>query len=253
MSPQVSAALSRRLDDRDEDVRLFVTYAASRQFDDKGKLSRQDKNLRNVLASRNCKLVTYVVNKFYNKKKEHKQIREDLLQEGSFGLISAVEKFDPHRGYKFSTYATWWIRHSINNYLLSQDPLLHVPSHIRTAQNKFLGILREKNIALKDFDPSKLEAEHGISDKRLESIQASLKSKWISSMEEHVSSDNADTKLTIKDLLVDESRIPSDSQIDYKMLVDYVKIALEKLSERERNIILLRYDVIQTVDTKEGS
>jgi DNA-directed RNA polymerase sigma subunit (sigma70/sigma32) len=124
ISEQAAKKLSKNLDDRDEDLRLFVLYATTRVVDANGKLVNQDKNLRNALANRNCKLVTYVVNKFYNKKFEHKQIREDLLQEGNFGLISAVEKFDPHRGVRFSTYATWWIRHAINNYLLSQDLVL---------------------------------------------------------------------------------------------------------------------------------
>ena len=253
MTPQMSASLSKKLDDRDEDAKLFVTYAATRQLDDCGKLVQQDKNLRNILANRNCKLVTYVVNKFYNKKTEHKQIREDLLQEGGFGLISAVEKFDPARGFRFSTYATWWIRHAINNYLLSQDPQLHVPSHIRTAQNKVLRTMREKKLGFQDLVGENAEML-GVSEKMLESINASLRSKWVSSMEDAVKvagQGNNDQKVSLKDLLVDEETIASDSVMDYKTLVEFVKRGLSKLSTRERNIILLRYDVIQAVAPKE--
>jgi RNA polymerase primary sigma factor len=253
ISPKASAALSKNLDDRAEDMLLFIRYADTRVLDDKGKLVKQDKNLRNILANRNCKLVTYVVNKFYNKKKEHKQIREDLLQEGSFGLISAVEKFDPKRGCKFSTYATWWIRHAINNYLLSQDPHLHVPSHIRTAQNKVLKVMREKDMSFKDLIEENA-AELGVSEKMLESINSSLKSKWISSMDDVMpsgASKDAGGKVTLKDLLVDEEATGSDSLTDYKTLVGMVKRGLQTLSERERNIILLRYDVIQAVAAKK--
>lgn len=252
ISPQASIALSKKLDDRDEDSKLFITYATTRVLDEKGKLVNQDKNLRNILANRNCKLVTYVVNKFYNKKMEHKQIREDLLQEGSFGLISAVEKFNPHLGFKFSTYATWWIRHAINNYLLSQDPQVHVPSHIRTAQNKVLKAMKEKNMSFQDLVEENA-SELGVSEKMLGSINSSLKSKWISSLEETVARTGDDNrKITLKDLLVDEDEASNESVIDYKTLVGFVKQGLMKLTERERNIILLRYDVIQVVEAKKS-
>jgi RNA polymerase sigma factor (sigma-70 family) len=251
ITPQATIALSKKLDDRDEDINLFVKYATTRVIDEKGKLVKQDKNLRNILANRNCKLVTYVVNKFYNKKLEHKQIREDLLQEGSFGLLSAVEKFDPHRGFRFSTYATWWIRHAINNYLLSQDPQVHVPSHIRTAQNKVLKALKEKNMSFQDLIEENA-AELGVSEKMLGSINSSLKSKWISSIDDMVPGSNTggERKVSLKDLLVDEDETSNDSVMDYKTLVEFVKRGLLKLSERERNIILLRYDVIQAVEPR---
>lgn len=249
ISPQATIALSKKLDDRAEDIRLFVTYATTRTLDEKGKLVKQDKNLRNILANRNCKLVTYVVNKFYNKKLEHKQIREDLLQEGNFGLLSAVEKFDPHRGCRFSTYATWWIRHAINNYLLSQDPQVHVPSHIRTAQNKVLKLMKEKNMGFQDLVEANA-AELGVSEKMLGSINSSLKSKWISSLDEPVMDNQIDHKTTLKDLLVDENETSSESTMDYKTMIEFVKRGLLRLTEREQNIILLRYDVIQTVQPR---
>lgn len=251
MSPQTMMELSKKLDDRDEDVGLFVKYATTKLVDDKGKLIRQDKNLRNLLANRNCKLVTYVVNRYYNKKFEHKQIREDLLQEGNFGLLSAVEKFDPHLGYRFSTYATWWIRHAINNYLLSQDPQVHVPSHIRTAQNKVLKTMKERNMSFQDLVEGNA-SELGVSEKMLESINSSLKSKWISSLDEMVpgSKSGTEQKVSMKELLIDEENVSSDLTMDYKTLVEFVKNGLMKLSERERNIILLRYDVIQSVEPK---
>lgn len=238
-------------------MKLFFRYSETKELDAKGKLAKQDKNLRNVLANRNCKLVTFVVNKFYSKKKEHQRIREDLLQEGSFGLLSAVEKFDPHRGFKFSTYATWWIRHAINNYLLSQDPQLHVPSHIRTAQNKLLKTMKEKNLSFKDWGVvERNAAELGVSEKMLNSINHSLKSRWISSMETDIPPQYGKgiyTGLSIKDLLVDELDVSSDSVSDYHTLVEVVKRALLKLPERERNIILLRYDVIQKVPSIQTS
>lgn len=250
LMPEIRPLSSKEPDNRSEDIQLFCRYAETRQLDSEGKLIKQDKNLRNTLANRNSRLVSFVVNKFYSKKKEYQHIREDLLQEGTFGLISAIERFDPHRGFKFSTYATWWIRHAIKNYLCSLDPQLHVPSHIRTAQNKLLKIIKEKNLSFKDLMEGNA-AKFGISEKMLNSINCSLRSTWISPLDSLGGADQ-DTKsnsasLTIGDLLVDEFAIGSDSVSDHHALVEVVKKALLNLPERERNIILLRYNVIQKV------
>ena len=85
----------------------------------------------------------------------------------------------------------------------------------------------------------------------LGSINSSLKSKWISSLEEPVTSDSTDRKVTLKDLLVDEDETSNESVMDYRTLVEFVKKGLMKLTERERNIILLRYDVIQAVEPRK--
>jgi RNA polymerase sigma factor (sigma-70 family) len=216
--------------------------------DSEGKIVNQDKRLRNALANRNCKLVTSVVNKFYNKKPEHKQIRDDLLQEGNFGLISAVEKFDPNRGCRFSTYATWWVRHAINNFLLTQDPHVHVPNHVRTAQNKVLRQLRESNIDIQEFINGNVR-DLGISEKMISSINSSLKSKFIVSLEDPApaSKSNSSTVLTFKDLIVDESKENNDDVLEYTALSNVVLQTLMQLTPKERNIILLRYNIIQEV------
>lgn len=236
-----AAELSQQLDNREGDHRLFCTYAESRVYDANGKLVKQDQKLRNILANRNRKLVSFVVNKFYSKKVEHKALREDLLQEGSFGLLSAIEKFDPHRGFKFSTYATWWVVHAINNFLLTQAPQLHVPSHVRTAQNKILRVMKEKNLAFSDLLCGRA-AEFGITEKMLENVNYSLRSKWVTSLDEKVS--EGEEKSFFKDILADEGTA-SDSLVDYDTLVKIVAKSFERLDDRSKKIILLRYDVIQ--------
>src|SRR4051812_20421339 len=80
--------------------------------------------IKNEILLKNQKLVSYVVNKFYNKTKEHLSFREDLLQEGLIGLLSAIDGFKPELGFQFSTYAIYWIQQSINNFLLGQVPLI---------------------------------------------------------------------------------------------------------------------------------
>lgn len=240
-----AAALSKQLDNREEDHRLFCTYAASRVYDGDGKLVRQDQKLRNILANRNRKLVTFVVNKFYSKKSEHKALREDLLQEGSFGLLSAIEKFDPYRGFKFSTYATWWVVHAINNFLLTQAPQLHVPSHVRTAQNKILRVMKEKDLTFADLLEGRA-AEFGITEKMLDNVNHSLRSRWITSIDEKLA-EGTEERTFFKDILADPG-VASESLVDYETLVKIVAKSFERLGDREKMIILLRYDVIQDVD-----
>ena len=108
-------------------------------------------NTRNQIVKKNQALVTYIINKYYSNKKDHNLLKEDMMQEGIIGLLSAIEGYKPDLGYRFSTYATWWIRQAINNYLLNVEPIIHVHSHVRTANNKIQKKLREENIVLQDY------------------------------------------------------------------------------------------------------
>jgi DNA-directed RNA polymerase sigma subunit (sigma70/sigma32) len=125
-----------------------------------------------------------------------------------------------------------------------------VPSHIRTAQNKVLKKMKEKNMSFQDLIEANA-SQLGVSEKMLDWINSSLKSKWISSLEESVASNSTDRKVALKDLLVDEDETSNESVMDYRTLVEFVKKGLMKLTERERNIILLRYDVIQAVEPRK--
>jgi len=225
--------------------KIFFDYAASRTL-----------SMRNEIVKRNQALVTYIVNKYYSNRKDHKNVREDLLQEGTIGLLSAIEGFKPELGYKFSTYSTWWIRQAVNNYLLNVEPMIHVPSHVRTANNKLLRKLKEENILFQDFITNYKDAKY--TDKMMESISCAMKSKNISSLDEplrgHRSGDGDSP--TLKDVL---SNSENNNDNDVELLFDggtilhMLKRSLLKLSERERNILLLRFDVIKKVSKKVSS
>ena len=263
--------LSKKLDNREEDEKLFEQYVNSKKYDSNNKkVIDHDKNLRNILCNRNCKLVTYVVNKFYSKKQEHKLIRDDIIQEGYFGLMNAVEKFEPSKGYKFSTYGIWWIRHSINNFLISQDPYLFIPSHIRTVQNKVFKTMKEKNLTLKDLKKENSDL-FGVSGRMIESVNDALKAKWVTSMDRTFEpgkgsgknsntnniqsgkvstggrdpSNNNNPNHSLRELLVDKSKISNEVYTDYQKLLCVVRESLMSLPERERLIVLLRYNVIK--------
>ncbi|MFA6049944.1 MAG: sigma-70 family RNA polymerase sigma factor [Candidatus Paceibacterota bacterium] len=206
--------------------------------------------LRNEIVAKNRALVTFIVSKFYNSKKEHKMFREDLLQEGCIGLMAAIDGYKPELGYKFSTYATWWIRQAVNNYLLNVEPIIHIPSHVRTANNKLSRRLREENVLYQDFIEGYKDAEY--SKKMIDSIVCAIRTKNVRSFDEPIKSSggqDSEAPMTLKDII--SSTNPSlESVVDNAFLVESVKKSLLKLSDKEKYILLLRFDVINEVPKK---
>lgn len=203
---------------------------------------------RNQIVKQNQALVTYIINKYYNNKKEYNLLKEDMMQEGIIGLLSAIEGYKPELGYRFSTYATWWIRQAINNYLLNVEPIIHVPSHVRTANNKIQKKLREENIVLQDYidgADAKEKEEDGCSAKMLQSITMANRSRNVSSMDEQLKGASGDGNNTLKDMLVSDENI--ETKYGNVELINLVKNALKNLSDKERYILLLRFDVIKEI------
>ena len=235
----------------EEDIELFQRYQATKVLDDNGKILATDRNLRNDLAERNARLVTFVINKFYSKKPRHKELRNDLLQEGHLGLFDAIDGFKPELGFKFSTYATWWIRQSVNSYLLDEEPLLHIPSHIRTARNKLFGLLKERSMSFKEVSKDLLD-EIGMTEKMFASVTAAVKTKtWLClSLDAPVSS-SIDKNL--RDIIAGDD-LDLSVIVDNKKIAEAAKAAFEKLSLREKCVLLERYgiDCTNIVQEEQG-
>lgn len=224
----------------EEDLELFKKYQTTKILDENGKILKADVTLRNDLAQRNAKLVTFVINKFYSKKQKHKELRSDLLQEGHLGLFDAIDGFKPELGFKFSTYATWWIRQSVNSYLLDQEPMLQIPSHIRTARNKLFNLAKERSTAFKDIGKDMLD-ELGMTEKMFASVTAAVKTKsWFcQSIDEQLSSS---MDKTLKDV-IPSNNVDMSISVDNKRILTAAKEAFSKLNLREKCVLLERYGV----------
>jgi len=234
----------------EEDIELFKRYQETKILDENGKVLRADVKLRNDLAERNAKLVTFVINKFYSKKQRHKELRNDLLQEGHLGLFDAIDGFKPELGFKFSTYATWWIRQSVNSYLLDEEPMLHIPSHIRTARNKLFNLAKERSIAFKDIGKDMLE-ELNMTEKMFASVTAAVKTKsWnVQSIDEPLSSS---MDRTLRDV-IPSNDVELSTSVDNKRILIAAKEAFAKLSLREKCVLLERYGIdCSQILKKEG-
>ena len=241
-------------DKRLEDIELFKTYAEcvatlpKSNNDERKKVERKKLRIRNKLVERNRPLVTFIVNKYYNKP-SHMKNREDLLQEGTIGLMSAIDAFDVTRGNRFSTYATWWIRQAVNNYLANMEPTIHVPSHVRIAQNK---VLKGMNTSINKVDDTFFEsfnkeaAKLEYTPKMIHSIRCALKSRNITSMETPIKRGD-EGAATLKQIIPDDKR-GIDFKLDDQTLVKSMTKALGNLDERKRNILLLRFNVITEDD-----
>jgi RNA polymerase nonessential primary-like sigma factor len=232
------------------DLELFKQYQATKVLDENGKIIKTDRKLRNDLAKRNAKLVTFVINKFYSIKPKHKELRSDLLQEGHLGLFDAIDGFKPELGFKFSTYATWWIRQSVNSFLLDDEPLLHIPSHIRTARNKVYNAAKEQSIKLEDVDKAFLEGI-GMTEKMFESVVVAIKTRtWNHQSIEAPLSASIDNK-TLRDILPSYS-LELSSLLDNKKIVMIAKQSFAALNKREQHVLLERYGIDSSKIVKKG-
>jgi len=227
-------------------------------FEEYGK-AKETKNEKLIIKSRNNlimhnqSLITHVINKYFSKKMIKKSSMEDLLQEGCFGLAEAIERFKPEKGYKFSTYAAWWIRQSVGSALKQKETRIVIPPHIINIQNKYASIAMKEGISFEEA----LEADvkkGNLSEKMMNSAVAAINSAKVISYDGPtkfgIFNNNEDDSDNFKSKIDNcqfksETSIQLDDTIDKMVLVHVVKNALENLCEKKRNVLLLRFGIIE--------
>ncbi len=245
LSAKKSAGVSRGSDSAYDSIQMYLKEIgqyplinASQEKELAKRILAGDTEAKNLLAKANLRLVVSIAKKYVGRSPDLTLL--DLIQEGNLGLFRAVDKFDWTKGFKFSTYATWWIRQAITRALADQSRTIRVPVHMVETIAKYKQVVRRLSHELgREPLADEIAMEMDMDVEKIYQIEKIEQA--VISLENPVGDDGDDGKSTLQDFIPDDKILSPDQESSRRILRDQVNMILDDLSEKERKILEMRH------------